>query len=143
MSSSTYAEYYGGSESGTVVDGAIVSPLVIGDDYLSTNGRSLIFRLATISNVTPGVATCSLAGRHRYRNGLTWLVTGVLTIAAGQLVLTFDLPGTATAALVPGEYIYTVMVTDDSGKKITTFASLDRPVDLIHGQGATSDPIPC
>jgi hypothetical protein len=138
------ATYFGGGGSAStdppavVTDGTILTPIVIGDDYLSANDRAFVFDKLLPDNVT-GASKCYFSGRHRYRCNESWLVEGAVSFpTAGYVRLTFELPGSATEGLVDGEYMYSVMIVDDSGKKITPEASIDRPVDLIYGQGALS-----
>lgn len=133
----------GGGGGGLVVDGEIVSPLIIGDDYVADNGREFVFTVPQSSGASAS-SKCYFSGRHRYRLGMTWLVEGAVALEApSSLTLTFNLPGSATAALIPGEYLYSVMIVDDNGNNITPVASIDLPLTLIYGQGATSDPLPC
>lgn len=120
-----------------VVDNVIVSPIVIGDDYLEINGRQFAFTIPDIANVSVGTAKIYFEGRHRYRCRHSWSVEGTLTKPiAGYMLLTFSLPGSATAALDDGEYITNVSIEDDNGNLITPAALMDRPVELVYGRGA-------
>lgn len=128
------ATYFGLSATGSsivVVDNAIVSPLVIGDDYFVLNERGLVFDYALPPDVTSS-STVWFEGRHRYDARYSWLVQGAISFpTVDTMRLTFNLPGSATALLIPGEYIYQLYVVTDSGQRISPAASIERPVDLI------------
>ena len=133
----TYApEYYGGESSGgsSVVDGEIVGPIVIGDDYTAANGRAFVIDIDLPSNTSAGAAFV-FTGRHRYRCDMGWSVAGVISVsAAGTARIPAELPSSASEGLEAGEYVYTISITDDDGGVVTPVASLDVPVELIYGR---------
>lgn len=128
--------YFGGNGSSLVVDGLIAEQIRIGDDYSSTNQRVFAFTIL----LPVGVSDSSIAyfnGRNRYRCDQTWSVAGTVTVVSDtEAVLTFELLGTDTAALVAGEYVYSLDVITDNGELVTVLS--EEAVDLVYGRGATN-----
>lgn len=128
--------FFGGGSGGgnAVVDGAIVGPLVIGDDYTTGNGRGFVVDVPLPGGVQEGDEFL-FTGRHRYRCDMTWETTGAVVVpSAGVARMPAELPGSASEGLEPGEYLYTLSITDSNGSVITPAASLDVPVQLIRGR---------
>jgi hypothetical protein len=89
-------------------DGSINGPLIIGDDYLHANGRSLQWTIAAISGFTRANCTCFFGGQFKTN---TFLVQGtVVDAGSGNWYLRFDIEQSDTASLAPGMYRYSVEV---------------------------------
>jgi len=115
-------------------DGQLVSPIIIGDDYLAANSRAFVWTIPVVTGVTMGTATCSFGGA---RGDDTWLVTGTLTAGAtGYWVATFDLPRASTVSLSPGWYRWSVEVkaASDGAEATVVATSTGRGVELRRKQ---------
>lgn len=134
---SFFSATYFGKQGANIVDvtGGISESIKIGDDYTADSDRQFAFTISLISGLSVS-STCRFTGRHRYRCDQSWSVAGTITIAGSQAVLTFDLASADTAALVAGDYLYSVHVVTDDGDLVTVVS--ESPVELVYGPGATN-----
>lgn len=101
--------------SAPVTDDGGLLELVIGDDYLAANGRALEWTFSEISGITTSaVGRFGLAdaatGTEVYQN-----TSGTVTEpTAGTFKVSFDIPKAALASLPPGDYNWSVQVTEGS-----------------------------
>jgi hypothetical protein len=122
--------YYGGQPSEVPSGGDISNPvvnnvlntIVIGDDYLTANGRALIWTFRTSMTV----ATCFLAFYKDPVNKL--LIEGApavnpvnpeLTNLVFQMARTLTEPVSPGVPLIPGMYEYNVEMRNSAGNEIT------------------------
>ena len=111
--------------------GTITGPIIIGDDYLASIGRSFQWTIAALTGFSAGTSVCRFGGRYKTN---TWLVTGtVADVGGGNWTLTFDLPRTATTGLAEGYYEWSVEVANASGSEFTRVRS-GRNVLLVDKQ---------
>lgn len=105
--------------------GQIDGPLVIGDDYLSANGRAFIWTVALPSAFVIATSTCKLGMEYQDEEGTySFTVTGTVTDAgSGNVTLTFDVPRTTTGTLGPGWYRWSVEIASASGTEVTRVKS--------------------
>ncbi len=125
MVASSYAEYYGGGTTAGVIQngaktGEIVIPLIIGDDYLESNNRSLDWIVAIPSGTTVAGSTCRLtfvkaAGCYSF----DIVFTGTVTLTGSDATLSFDMPSADTSTVIEGEYFFFVEWLGDAGEQIT------------------------
>jgi hypothetical protein len=101
--------------------GTITGPIIIGDDYIASIGRSFQWTIAALTGFTAGTSTCRFGGKYKTN---TWLVTGtVADVGSGNWTLTFDLPKTATTGLEEGYYEWSVEVANASSSEFTRVRS--------------------
>ena len=111
--------------------GTITGPIVIGDDYLASIGRSFQWTIAALSGFSASTSVCRFGGRYKSN---AWLVTGtVADVGGGNWTLTFDLPRTATTGLAEGYYEWSVEVANAAGSEFTRVRS-GRNVLLVDKQ---------
>ena len=111
--------------------GTITGPIIIGDDYLASIGRSFQWTIAALTGFSASTSVCRFGGRYKSN---TWLVTGtVADVGGGNWTLTFDLPRTATTGLAEGYYEWSVEVANASGSEFTRVRS-GRNVLLVDKQ---------
>jgi len=105
--------------------GQIDGPLVIGDDYLSANGRAFIWTVALPSAFVIATSTCKLGMQYQDEEGTySFNVTGTVTDAgSGNVTLTFDVPKATTGTLGPGWYRWSVEIASASGTEVTRVKS--------------------
>lgn len=102
-----------------VADDGTLEELIIGDDYLSANGRALEWVFDEIAGITAsGTAKFGLqdaiTGEETYTN-----TTGAIEdLLDGTFKAIIEIPNTALTSLTPGNYDYSVEVSESS-KKIT------------------------
>lgn len=104
------------------VTGLITLPLIVGDDYLAANGRSLHWYVAIPLGTTIGASSTLL--RFVQASGscdpFEIEITGTITPSLdGYAALSFDLTDTQTATIPPGEYFWFVEWVGDAGEVIT------------------------
>jgi hypothetical protein len=100
-----------------VLSNGSLLPIVIGDDYLASNGRAFEWTIDSIVGLTAAGSTCSFGGRY---GNSTWLETGTVTDNLdGTWKLSVDLPTAATSLLNVGYHEWSVEVTGDAGERIT------------------------
>lgn len=100
-------------------DGSL-SEIVIGDDYLNANGRAFQWQIDAVDGVDHTTATCHFGGRSNIGGtDYQWLVNGTIMHQGAHWDLSFDLPRTATQALVEGRYRWSVEVKSAAGVEIT------------------------
>jgi hypothetical protein len=111
--------------------GTIPGPIIIGDDYLASIGRSFQWTIAALTGFNASTSVCQFGGAYK---GNAWLVTGtVASVGGGNWTLTFDLPRTATEGLAEGYYEWSVEVANASGSEFTRVRS-GRNVLLVDKQ---------
>ena len=111
--------------------GTIPGPIIIGDDYLASIGRSFQWTIAALTGFSAGTSVCRFGGAYKSN---AWLVTGtVADVGGGNWTLTFDLPRTATTGLAEGYYEWSVEVANASGSEFTRVRS-GRNVLLVDKQ---------
>ena len=111
--------------------GTITGPIVIGDDYIASIGRSFQWTIAALTGFSSATSVCRFGGAYKTN---TWLVTGtVADVGGGNWTLTFDLPRTATTGLAEGHYEWSVEVANASGSEFTRVRS-GRNVLLVDKQ---------
>jgi hypothetical protein len=105
--------------------GQIDGPLVIGDDYLSANGRAFIWTVALPSAFVIATSTCKFGMQYQDEDGTySFNVTGTVTDAgSGNVTLTFDVPKATTGLLGPGWYRWSVEIASASGTEVTRVKS--------------------
>jgi hypothetical protein len=105
--------------------GQIDGPLVIGDDYLSVNGRAFIWTVALPSAFVIATSTCKFGMQYQDEDGTySFNVTGTVTDAgSGNVTLTFDVPKATTGLLGPGWYRWSVEIASASGTEVTRVKS--------------------
>jgi hypothetical protein len=111
--------------------GTITGPIIIGDDYLDSIGRSFQWTIAALTGFSAGTSVCRFGGRYKTN---TWLVTGTVSdVGGGNWSLTFDLPRTSTTGLAEGYYEWSVEVANAAGSEFTRVRS-GRNVLLVDKQ---------
>jgi hypothetical protein len=105
--------------------GQIDGPLVIGDDYLSANGRAFIWTVALPSAFVIATSTCKFGMQYQDEEGTySFNATGTVTDAgSGNVTLTFDVPKATTGLLGPGWYRWSVEIASASGTEVTRVKS--------------------
>ena len=105
--------------------GQLASPLIIGDDYLSANGRRFRWTVELPSGYVIGTSTARFGMRYEDDEGVNEFVsTGTVTDATGGSVyLDFDVAKTVTGTLRPGWYQWSVEIVSGSGVEITRVKS--------------------
>ena len=105
--------------------GQIDGPLVIGDDYLSANGRSFAWTVALPSAFVIATSTCKFGMQYQDEEGTySFNATGTVTDAgSGNVTLTFDVPKATTGLLGPGWYRWSVEIASASGTEVTRVKS--------------------
>jgi len=105
--------------------GQIDGPLVIGDDYLSANGRAFAWTVALPSAFVIATSTCKFGMQYQDEDGTySFNVTGTVTDAgSGNVTLTFDVPKATTGLLGPGWYRWSVEIASASGTEVTRVKS--------------------
>jgi len=105
--------------------GQIDGPLVIGDDYLSANGRAFIWTVALPSAFVIATSTCKFGMQYQDEDGTySFNVAGTVTDAgSGNVTLTFDVPKATTGLLGPGWYRWSVEIASASGTEVTRVKS--------------------
>ena len=101
--------------------GDILIELIIGDDYLATNGRSFDWTVAQPPGTTAAASTCTLT--FRLASGCSAFsisIAGTVTDEGlGTAKLSFDITDTQSATIPVGEYFFFVTMTGDAGQVIT------------------------
>jgi hypothetical protein len=105
--------------------GQITSPLVIGDDYLATNGRAFSWTVALPTGFVAATASCRFGMRFEDETGVnSFIATGTVTDAgSGNVTLSFDVAKTVTGTLRPGWYDWSVEIVSASGVEVTRVKS--------------------
>ena len=105
--------------------GQIVSPLIIGDDYLAANGRRFRWTVPLPSGYVIGTSTAKFGMRYQDDQGVnSFVATGTVTDATGGNVhLDFDVAKTTTGTLRPGWYEWSVEIVSATGTEITRVKS--------------------
>jgi hypothetical protein len=93
--------------------GQITSPLVIGDDYLNSNGRAFSWTVALPTGYVVGTSTCKFGMRYEDSQGInSFIATGtVVDAGAGNVTLRFDVSKSTTQDLRPGWYDWSVEIS--------------------------------
>lgn len=101
-------------------DGSL-NPLVIGDDYLAANSRSIDLFIDPIDGVSAETVTCTFGGMAQHRGD--WLVSGTVTAVTidgnPKWRLRFELDAADTIDCKPGCYAWSATVLSSAGKRIT------------------------
>lgn len=118
------------SSAPVAADGTI-SEIIIGDDYKAANGRAFSWTIEPPTGFVAGTSECSFGGKSS-DGAYTWLVTGTITQSGSNWVLSFDLPGSATATCKPGFYDYSVEVKHTN--EITKVRSRTTRTKLVEKQ---------
>lgn len=119
--------------SSPVSDTGVISPIVIGDDYLAANGRAFTWTVDKPSGFSLTNAMASFGASNDDAEG--WLVTGTITDNGDDtLLLSFDLEKDDTAGLNPTLYRWSVEIADATGVEITQVRSGKNLVQLVDKQ---------
>lgn len=101
-------------------DGSI-DEIIIGDDYLASNGRSFVWTFDAITGATASGSTARFAGSFSNQG---WSVTGTVTdLTGGRWKISFDLPSARTINLRAGLYAWSAEVITNGGSRVTTIRS--------------------
>ena len=94
--------------------GQIASPLVIGDDYLNSNGRAFSWTVALPTGYSVGTSTCKFGMRYEDSQGVSSFVANgtVIDAGSGNVTLRFDVPKTTTNDLRGGWYDWSVEIAN-------------------------------
>jgi hypothetical protein len=94
--------------------GQIASPLVIGDDYLNSNGRAFSWTVALPTGYSVGTSTCKFGMRYEDSEGVNSFVANgtVIDAGSGNVTLRFDVPKTTTNDLRAGWYDWSVEIAN-------------------------------
>jgi hypothetical protein len=105
--------------------GQLASPLIIGDDYLSANGRRFRWTVALPSGYVIETSTARFGMRYEDDEGVnSFIATGTVTDATGGNVhLDFDVARAVTGTLRPGWYEWSVEIVSATGTEITRVKS--------------------
>jgi hypothetical protein len=105
--------------------GQLASPLIIGDDYLTANGRRFRWTVALPSGYVIATSTARFGMRYEDDEGVnSFIATGTVTDATGGNVhLDFDVAKTVTGTLRPGWYEWSVEIVSATGTEITRVKS--------------------
>ncbi len=115
--------------------GEIASPIIIGDDYLESNGRAFEWTVPAVPGMTIGNVTFHFGGKP-VTGGSGWLVQGEVSDAGGgNWKVSADLPRSATANLSEGQYRWSGEIRDGSGNEVTRIKNdSKRYVELVAKQ---------
>lgn len=119
---------------GTATIAAPVTPtgslteIIIGDDYLTTHNRALVWTVDKPLNFDVAGASCWFGGK--FEACQKWLVSGSIDDNGDTLTLTFELPKAKTKLLTPGNYDWSVAIHDSAGNEITSVKSGTNSVTL-------------
>ena len=95
--------------------GQITAPIVIGDDYLASNGRAFAWTIPAITGMTVAGSACKFGAWNRSKR--SFIVAGTVSDAgSGNWLLSFDLTEADTALLEPGKYEWSVEVSQDGSQ---------------------------
>jgi hypothetical protein len=105
--------------------GQLASPLIIGDDYLNSNGRAFSWTVALPSGFVAATATCKFGMRYEDDQGVNSFVQSgtVIDAGSGNVTLRFDVAKAVTGLLRPGWYDWSVEIASASGTEITRVKS--------------------
>ena len=105
--------------------GQLASPLIIGDDYLATNGRRFRWTVAFPSGYVIATSTARFGMRYEDDEGVnSFIATGTVADATGgNVYLDFDVSKTVTGTLRPGWYEWSVEIVSATGVEITRVKS--------------------
>jgi hypothetical protein len=107
-------------------DGSLRSPLIIGDDY--TGDTAFKWQITGPGGFDAGTATAVFRGWVKScgtcPENYAWESTGTIIDTAGTWDLTFDLLSAVTDLIDPGEYEWSVSITD-GGNTITITGSFE------------------
>lgn len=108
------------------------NPIVIGDDYLTTNGRSLDVFIDPIPGVAVATATCTLGleAKHKGDVLVTGLVAAVTVNALPKWRMRYQLEYADTIECKPGCYDWTATLLS-AGTRITR---VQGQVELVASQ---------
>jgi hypothetical protein len=101
--------------------GQIIIDLFIGDDYLASNGRSLVWPVTVPPSTTIPGSSCVLRFTRCSGTCEPFEIefVGTITDDDGDAELSFDMPNHETATIPVGEYFFFVEWIGDSGEVIT------------------------
>jgi hypothetical protein len=110
-----------------------VNPIVIGDDYLTVNGRSIDVFIDPIPGVAVETATCTLGleAKHKGDVLVTGLVAAVTVNALPKWRMRYELEYADTIECKPGCYDWTATLLSAAGKRITR---VQGQVELVASQ---------
>jgi hypothetical protein len=111
--------------------GVIKTPIVIGDDYLASNGRAFEWTIDAIPGFNVATTTTTFGGKNAA--GLGWLVSGTVSdIGAGKWKVSHDMPAASTSTLSAGFYEFSVELKN--GAEITRVRSGANRVAVVEKQ---------
>lgn len=100
--------------------GQIVSPIIIGDDYLAALGRAFEWTVDPLPGVVVGDASCKFGGSN---GDDSWLITGtvseVTVNSETKWKLSFDMTKAVSGDLGAGVYDWSVELLDGSNNEVT------------------------
>ncbi len=116
--------------SSIVVDGEIVGPFVIGDDYLAANGRSFEWIVPKVTGFVDVDCTCAF-GVQSINGFDRFTVTGTLTeYDDNNWKISFDVAKVETSGFKPGPYNWSASVTH-AGVEITKVRPLNTVLQMV------------
>jgi hypothetical protein len=100
-------------------EGYIDGDIIIGDDYLASNGRAFQWTFTPNSGFVAATSSCKFGGSNA--DGTSeWLVTGTVTDNGnGTWTISFDLPIATTATLLEGMHDWSAECVSAGGIEIT------------------------
>lgn len=111
------------------VKGRITAAIVIEDDYLAAHSRAFAWRVDAVPNQSHEQCKAYFAAEYE---GHRFQVTGAIADNGDNTWdLSFDLLATDTQGLSPGEYTWSVQVTDTDGKQVTRVRSDSHRATLV------------
>ena len=108
--------------------GQITGPLIIGDDYLTANGRQFDWTIALPTGFVAATSTCKFGMIFEDESGVSeFLVSGtVADVGSGNVRLRFELPRATTGALKAGYHRWSTEIVSATGVEVTAVAYSDR-----------------
>ncbi len=99
-------------------NGQLLSPIVIGDDYLASNNRAFVWTIDEITGYSAGTAACYFG--LEYGSNSVVVDGDVTDNGDGTWDLSFDVARTDTENLPEGPYAWSVEVRSASNVEITS-----------------------
>ena len=108
--------------------GQITGPLMIGDDYLTANGRSFDWIIPLPSGFVAATSTCKFGMIFEDESGVSQFnLSGTVTdVGGGNVRLRFELPRATTGTLKAGFHRWSTEIVSAAGVEVTAVAYSDR-----------------
>ena len=108
--------------------GQITGPLIIGDDYLTANGRQFDWTIALPTGFVAATATCKFGMIFEDESGVSeFNLSGtVADVGSGNVRLRFELPRATTGTLKAGFHRWSTEIVSAAGVEVTAVAYSDR-----------------